>query len=89
MQFINELATRTGQSATETRKFVDSLLTLVTDTLAREEEITFLGFGRFYPRKQAARPVRNPKTGAPIMLDERTAIRFKAGKDLFEAVNRK
>ncbi len=89
MQFINELAARTGRSVTETRQFVDSFLTLTADTLTREEDISFLGFGRFYPRKQASRPVRNPRTGASFMMEERTTVRFKVGKDLFEAVNRK
>lgn len=87
--FIAELAVRTGQPVTEVRKFVDGFLALTTEVLAREDEIVFLRFGRFYPRKQVARPVRNPKTGVPVMLSERTTVRFKPGKDLFEAVNRK
>lgn len=38
---------------------------------------------------RTGRPVRNPKTGAPVMLNERTTVRFKPGKGLFEAVNSK
>ena len=87
--FIAELAVRTGQPVTEVRKFVDDFLVLTTEVLAREEEIVFLRFGRLYPRKQVERPVRNPKTGAPFMLGERTTVRFRPGKDLFEAINRK
>ncbi len=87
--FISELAVRTGRPVTEVRKFVDDFFALTTEVLAREEEIVFLRFGRLYPRKQVARPVRNPKTGAPVMLSERTTVRFRPGKDLFEAVNRK
>lgn len=59
--FIAELAVRTGQPVTEVRKFVDVFLALTTEVLAHEDEIVFLRFGRFYPRKQVARPVRNPK----------------------------
>ena len=88
-KFIAELAKRTGRPATEVRKFVDDFFALTTEVLAREEEVAFLCFGRFYPRKQYARPVRNPQTGAPVMLNERTTVRFKPGKDLSEAVNRK
>lgn len=87
--FITELAVRTGRPVTEVRRFVDDFFALITEVLAREEEILFLRFGRFYPRKQFARPVRNPKTGAPVMLDERTTVRFKPGKDLFATINRK
>lgn len=87
--FITELAVRTDRPITEVRKFVDDFFALTTEVLAREEDVAFLYFGRFYPRKQFARPVRNPKTGAPVMLDERTTVRFKPGKTLFEAVNSK
>ena len=87
--FLSELAVRTDRPVTEVRKVVDDFFALTTEILAREEEVAFLYFGRFYPRKQFARPVRNPKTGVPLMLDERTTVRFKPGKTLFEAVNRK
>ncbi|MCD8134842.1 MAG: HU family DNA-binding protein [Parabacteroides gordonii] len=87
--FLSELAVRTDRPVTEVRKFVDEFFVLTTEILAREEEVAFLYFGRFYPCKQFARPVRNPKTGVPLMLDERTTVRFKPGKTLFEAVNRK
>ena len=87
--FIAELAKRTDRPVTEMYKFVNEFLTLTTEVLTHEEDIVFVGFGRFYPRKQVARPVRNPKTGAPVMLDERTTVRFRPGKDLFEAINRK
>lgn len=85
--FITELAVRTGRPVTEVRKFIDNFFALTTEILAREEDIAFLCFGRFYPLKQFARPVRNPKTGAPVMLNERTTVRFKPGKRLFEAMN--
>lgn len=88
-KFILELAERMGRSPREVREFIDNFFTLTTEVLTREEEVAFLGFGRFYPRKQQARPVRNPRTGAPIMLEERTTVRFKSGKELFEAINRK
>lgn len=88
-EFIGELAVRTGRPVTEMHKFVDHFLALTTEVLAREEYVLFLGFGRLYPRKQSSRPVRNPKTGAPVMLEERTTVRFKPGKDLFETINRK
>ncbi|MCL3852971.1 HU family DNA-binding protein [Parabacteroides sp. GYB001] len=88
-KFIAELAERTGRPVTETHKFVEEFFALVTEVLAREEDVAFLGFGRFYIRKQSARLVRNPKTGTPVMLDERTTVRFRVGKYLFETVNRK
>ena len=88
-EFINELAKRTDRPVTEMYKFVNDFFTLTTEILAREEDILFLGFGRFLPRKQNARPVRNPKTGAPAMFYGRTTVGFKPGKDLLKTINRK
>ena len=88
-KFILELAERTGRPSRDVREFIDDFLALTTEVLAREEEEVFLRFGRFCPRKQPARLVRNPRTGVPVMLDERTTVRFKVGKDLFETINRK
>lgn len=87
--FTAKLAERTGRPVTEVRRFMEDFFALTTEVLASEDEIKFLGFGRFFPRKQYPRPVRNPKTGASVMLTERTTVCFKVGKDLFEAVNRK
>lgn len=86
--FTAKLAERSGRPVTEVRKFMDDFFALATEVLANKEDVRFLGFGRFFPLKQNARPVRNPKTGAPTMLSERTTVRFKIGKDLFEAVNK-
>ena len=88
-EFINELAKRTDRPVTEMYKFVNDFFTLTTEILAREEDILFLGFGRFSPRKQNARPVRNPKPGAPAMFYGRTTVGFKSGKDLLKTINRK
>ncbi|WP_289160294.1 HU family DNA-binding protein [uncultured Parabacteroides sp.] len=88
-EFINELAKRTDRPVTEMYKFVNDFFTLTTEILAREEDILFLGFGRFSPRKQNVRPVRNPKTGAPAMFYGRTTVGFKPGKDLLKTINRK
>lgn len=60
-EFINELAKRTDRPVTEMYKFVNDFFTLTTEILAREEDILFLGFGRFSPRKQNVRPYVTPR----------------------------
>lgn len=87
--FTAKLAERTGRPVNEVRKFIDDFFALTTEVLANDEEVAFLCFGRFYLRKQHARPVRNPKTGKPIMLEERNTVRFKPGKNLFDSINNK
>ena len=47
-----------------------------------------LGFGTFIKPERAARTGRNPQTGAPVTIAARTAVTFKAGAALKEAVNK-
>jgi DNA-binding protein HU-beta len=50
--------------------------------------VTVLGFGTFSTADRAARPGRNPKTGAEIQIPAKTIAKFKPGKDLAESINK-
>ena len=47
------------------------------------------GFGSFALSERAARKGRNPATGASINIKASKTVRFKVGKELKEAVNKK
>jgi DNA-binding protein HU-beta len=64
--------------------FLDS----VTAALAKGDTVTIVGFGTFAVSKRAARKGRNPQTGASINIPASKVPRFKAGKDLKDAVNK-
>ena len=72
--------------ATATRA-VDAMLSGITDTLKKGEQVTLIGFGTFEVRERAARAGRNPQTGAAIEIKASKAPAFKAGKALKDAVN--
>jgi DNA-binding protein HU-beta len=46
------------------------------------------GFGSFAVSKRAARKGRNPKTGATIQIKASKNVRFKAGKELKDSLNK-
>ena len=46
------------------------------------------GFGSFSVGKRAARKGRNPATGATITIKASKNAKFKAGKELKEALNK-
>ena len=52
-----------------------------------EEDITFLGFGKFEVADRAARTCRNPQTGEEMEVEAKKVVKFKAGKGLSEKVN--
>ena len=65
--------------------FIDAVLT----ALEEDNEISLVGFGRFYKTQTKARTGRNPKTGEPIKIAAYVQPRFTAGIKLKEACNKK
>jgi DNA-binding protein HU-beta len=66
----------------------DAVFDSITGYLKRGERVTLPGFGSFSVSHRAARMGRNPATGKSISIPASKNARFKAGKDLKEAVNR-
>jgi DNA-binding protein HU-beta len=62
--------------------FVDS----VTSALKKGERVSLVGFGTFSVAKRKARIARNPRTGEKINVPARRAAKFKAGRELKNAV---
>ena len=57
--------------------------------LEEDNEISLIGFGRFYKTHTEARTGRNPKTGESIKIAAYYQPRFTAGIKLKEACNKK
>lgn len=67
-------------------RIVDALFDTITNELAKGEEVAIAGFGSFKVARRAARQGRNPKTGETIMIKASNAPKFRAAKQLKEAV---
>jgi DNA-binding protein HU-beta len=65
---------------------LSTLLDSITKALKKSERVQLIGFGTFSIAKRAARTGRNPQTGKAIKIAARKIARFKAGKELAEAV---
>lgn len=62
--------------------FVDS----VTMALKKGDRVALVGFGTFSVTKRKARTARNPRTGETIQVPAKKAPKFKAGRELKNAV---
>lgn len=60
----------------------------ITDVLADGDRVQVPGFGSFSISHREARTGRNPATGAAMHIAASNNVKFKAGKDLKETVNR-
>lgn len=68
------------------QRAVEAVLSTITKTLGRGEDVAISGFGTFRIAKRAARQGRNPKTGETIQIPASVKPKFRAGKLLKEAV---
>ena len=67
---------------------IESLIEGITSTLKKGHRVTLVGFGTFGTSKRKARTGRNPQTGEAIKIKAKTAVRFKAGKQLDKKINK-
>jgi DNA-binding protein HU-alpha len=81
---IAEQADLTKEKASEV---LNVLLDQITQTVAKKESVTLVGFGTFEARSRAKRKGKNPQTGAEIEIPASNTVAFKAGKALKDAVN--
>ena len=59
---------------------VDTVLTAISDALARGESVSIAGFGSFSAESRPARQGRNPRTGETITIAALKAPSFQTGK---------
>ena len=76
-ELSKKLAKRTLLTQKEALQVVEGLFDLITEELHDGEDVSIVGFGKFYLYEHAQRPVRNPKTQEPMILDSYKSLRFK------------
>jgi DNA-binding protein HU-beta len=84
---ISAVATTSGLSKGDVAKAVDGVFTAITDALKSGDEVRLVGFGTFAVAERGASQGRNPRTGEPIDIPPTKQAKFKAGKQLKDALN--
>jgi len=85
-QLVEEVANQTGLTKRTSREVVDAIISAITDSLAREERVTLVGFGTFQVRQRKARRGVNPQTRGTIQIPAKKVPKFKPGRGLREKV---
>ena len=88
-ELIEALAAKTDLSNAAATRAVNALLEIITQAVAKKQDVTLTGFGSFKAVKRAARKGRNPKTGEAIKIAATTLPRFTAGATFKAAVAKK
>jgi len=85
-ELVEEVTNHTGLTKTESGEAVNAIMLVITDSLARGEKVTLVGFGTFQVGTRKARIGRNPQTGESIQIPAREVPVFKAGNSLKDSV---
>lgn len=86
-ELIEAIAERAVVSKKQAENMLNSFCYAVADELECGGEVAITGFGTFSVAARAERQGRNPKTGETLTIAANKAVKFKAGKQLKEAVN--
>jgi len=87
---IASIAAVSGESKSTVKRILDAQGTIVTDLLRNrrtEVGITLVGIGKISVTRRQARTGRNPKTGEPVQIEAKNAVKIKPAKALSDAAN--
>ncbi len=87
-ELIDKISADAGITKAAASKAIESLIDGVAHSLRSGERTTLVGFGTFTVTERKGRTGRNPQTGAAIEIKAKNVVRFRAGKELEELVNR-
>lgn len=86
---IAAIAAKSELTKKDAEKALSAFEAAVTEALVGKKKVQLVGFGTFDVSERAARDGRNPQTGAKMKIAASKSPRFKAGKKLRDAVNKK
>lgn len=75
---LRELASRTGKTADDARQFLDELVNIAYEEALSEKGFTIPGLCKLQVVFRKARRGRNPRTGEPILIGARKALKVAA-----------
>ncbi len=88
-ELVTAMAKASGLSQKDAEKALKAFTDTVSKELKKKGKVQLIGFGTFETAKRAARKGRNPQTGKDIKIPASVVPKFKAGKALKDAVNKK
>jgi DNA-binding protein HU-beta len=88
-ELVSAIAEKAAITKKDSEKFIQAFVDVVTEELGNGGKVQLVGFGTFDVADRKAREGRNPQTGKPMTIPASKAPRFKVGKALKDAVNKK
>ncbi len=85
-ELARAFADRIEATPREARETIDHLIDLITETVAKGEDVAISGFAKFRRVDRAARMGRNPATGEPVRIKAKRVAKITPLKAFKDAV---
>lgn len=87
-EFVELFASKANlKTKVEAQKLTKIFLETLEEVFIKEENVTFIGFGKFETIERAERTYINPQTKKPMKVGVRKVAKFKPAKNLLEKMN--
>ena len=88
-EMIDHIAKQADISKAAATRALEAMTGAVKTTLKKGGSVSLVGFGTFAVGERAARTGRNPQTGASIKIKAAKVPKFRPGKALKDALNKR
>ena len=88
-EMIDNIAKQADISKAAATRALEAMTGAVKTTLKKGGSVSLVGFGTFAVGERAARTGRNPQTGASIKIKAAKVPKFRPGKALKDALNKR
>lgn len=77
---VNEVAKKTGMEKNSVQTVVESVMSVVKDSLSKKDNVYLRGFGSFIVKKRAKKTARNISKNTTLVIPEHFIPAFKPAK---------
>lgn len=88
-EIISGISEKTGLDKGDVTQVVESLFTVIKDSMSQGNEISFRGFGNLIIKKKARKVARNISKNTAVIIDEHYAPKFKPSAEFIDLIKSK
>ena len=88
-EILEAVARTAGMTKTGAAQALDAVVGFMHQAFRKRQRVAVPGLGTFSVAERKSRTGVNPRTKVPIRIPASTTVRFKAGKELRDLLNRK
>jgi len=81
--FIRQFAKELDISLDKSKDIYDTFVKVLAESVSEHKDVRLAGFGIFKHKKRKARVGRNPRTGEPLNIAEKTSLGFTPWRNFF------